>query len=66
MKGRRRGGLAEGFIWLEYGFVCIADGMLKMFDSLLYGFQNLVNGGQIDARYVVRKKNEEDDERIDN
>ena len=59
MKGRRRGGLTEGFLWLEYGFVCIADGMLKMLDSLLYGFQNLVNGGQIEARYIVRKKKQD-------
>ena len=28
MRGRSRNNLAQGFLWLEYGFVCIADGML--------------------------------------
>ena len=60
MKGRNRGGMSEGFIWLEYGFCILAQGILSMFDSLLYGFQNLVNGGQIEARYIVRKKNEDE------
>lgn len=59
MKGRCKGGLTEGFIWLEYGLVCIADGMLHIFDSLLYGFQNLVNGGQIPEQYDVRKKKQD-------
>lgn len=56
MKGKRRSGLTEGFLWIEYGFVCIADGMLRMIDSLLYSFQTFVNGGQIPEQYDVKKK----------
>lgn len=47
MKGRGRSNLAEGFLWIEYGLVCLADGLLHIFDGLLYSFQTFVNGGQI-------------------
>lgn len=65
MRGRCKSNLAEGFLWLEYGFVCLADGMLHIFEGLLYGFQCLFGGGQVQARYIVKDK-ENEDKRIDN
>lgn len=59
MKGRCRSNLAEGFLWLEYGFVSIAQGILSIFDWTLYNFQILINGGQIPEQYDIRKKKQD-------
>lgn len=59
MRGRSKNNLAQGFLWLEYGFVSIAQGILSIFDWTLYNFQTLINGGQIPEQYDIRKKKQD-------